>query len=30
MNLQARFETETARAALVDVIAGLPELHRAA
>ena len=30
MNLQARFETETARAALADVTAGLPELHGAA
>ena len=30
MNLQARFETETARATLGDVVDGLPELHRAA
>ena len=30
MNLQSRFETETAKVALGDVLASLPELHRAA
>ena len=30
MNLQSRFETETAKAALCDVLASLPELHHPA